>query len=206
MALWQRLLLQCRMSRRHGFSLWVRKIPEGGLGNPLQYSCLENPKDKAAEGLQSMGCKQLDMTERLSLQARVFHTLPAITNMQPPPPIINILHHGGTFVTINEPTLTYRNPPKSIVYFQFIFCCTFYGFGQTYQYNAMCPSSQNPPEYFRGPKNPLCSAYSSFPTQPLAPTYVLLSSQFCLSQNVVYLELHCLWSFQISLFHLVICI
>jgi len=35
----------------------------------------------------------------------------------------------------------------------------------------MCPSSRNPPEYFQGPKNPLCSAYSSFPTQPLAPTY-----------------------------------
>ena len=40
-----------------------------------------------------------------------------------------------------------------------------------YQYNGLNPSSQNPPEYFQVPKNPLCSAYSSFPTQPLAPTY-----------------------------------
>ena len=92
------------------------RSPEGGLGNPLQYSCLENPKDKGAEGPQSVGHKQVDMTERLSIQARAFHTPPAITNMQPPPPIINILHHGGTFVTINEPTLTYCNPPKSTVY------------------------------------------------------------------------------------------
>ena len=26
----------------------VRKIPRGGTGNPLQYSCLKNPMDKGA--------------------------------------------------------------------------------------------------------------------------------------------------------------
>ena len=26
-----------------GFDPWVRKMPWGGHGNPLQYSCLENP-------------------------------------------------------------------------------------------------------------------------------------------------------------------
>ena len=30
------------------FSPWVRKIPGGGHGNPLQYSCLENPVDRGA--------------------------------------------------------------------------------------------------------------------------------------------------------------
>ena len=34
---------QCR---RH--SPWVRKIPGEGNGNPLQYSCLENPMDGGA--------------------------------------------------------------------------------------------------------------------------------------------------------------
>jgi len=33
--------LQCRRS-------WVRKIPGVGNGNPLQYSCLENPMDRGA--------------------------------------------------------------------------------------------------------------------------------------------------------------
>ena len=28
---------------RPGFDPWVRKIPGEGPGNPLQYSCLENP-------------------------------------------------------------------------------------------------------------------------------------------------------------------
>ena len=37
--------------------------PEGGHGNPLQYSCLENPTDRGAGGLQSIGRKELDMTE-----------------------------------------------------------------------------------------------------------------------------------------------
>ena len=33
---------------RHGFDPWVGKSPGGGHGNPLQYSCLENPKDRGA--------------------------------------------------------------------------------------------------------------------------------------------------------------
>ena len=31
---------------RHRFVPWVRKVPGGEHGNPLQYSCLENPLDK----------------------------------------------------------------------------------------------------------------------------------------------------------------
>ena len=33
-------------SRRYRFDPWVRKIPGEGNGNPLQYSCLENPIDR----------------------------------------------------------------------------------------------------------------------------------------------------------------
>jgi len=38
----------CRRRKRCGFSTWVGKIPGGGNGNPLQYSCLENSKDRGA--------------------------------------------------------------------------------------------------------------------------------------------------------------
>ena len=31
------------------------RAPGGGHGNPLQYSCLENPTHRAAGGLQSIG-------------------------------------------------------------------------------------------------------------------------------------------------------
>ena len=33
---------------RLGFDPWVGKIPGGGHGSPLQYSCLENPMDRGA--------------------------------------------------------------------------------------------------------------------------------------------------------------
>ena len=33
----------------------LRRPPTGGNVNPLQYSCLGNPMDRAARGLQSMG-------------------------------------------------------------------------------------------------------------------------------------------------------
>ena len=40
------------------------RSPGGGPGNPLQYSCLENPMDRGAWWLQSMGFhKESDTTE-----------------------------------------------------------------------------------------------------------------------------------------------
>ena len=40
---WLRIRLQCK---RPGFDPWVRKIPGGEHGNPLQYSCLEKSMDR----------------------------------------------------------------------------------------------------------------------------------------------------------------
>ena len=41
-----------------------------GHGNPFQYSCLENPHgQKSLVGCSLWGCKELDMTERLSTAA-----------------------------------------------------------------------------------------------------------------------------------------
>ena len=34
--------------RETGFNPWVGKIPGEGNGNPLQFYCLENPKDRGA--------------------------------------------------------------------------------------------------------------------------------------------------------------
>ena len=41
---------------------WLGRSPRGGHGNPLQYSCLEKPMDRAACRLQSMGLQELGMT------------------------------------------------------------------------------------------------------------------------------------------------
>ena len=41
---------QCRKYRFHP---WVEKIPGEGNGNPLQYSCLRNPKDGGAQSVAS---------------------------------------------------------------------------------------------------------------------------------------------------------
>ena len=71
--------LQCRRPR---FDPWVEKSPGEGNGNPLQYSCLENPMDRRA---CPWGCKELDRTEWLtfiyilgaSLVAQMVKNLPA---------------------------------------------------------------------------------------------------------------------------------
>ena len=45
------------------------KSPGGGLGNCLQYSCLENPHgQRRLVGYSPWGCKESDMTERLSTE------------------------------------------------------------------------------------------------------------------------------------------
>ena len=38
---------QCRKCKRHRFNPWAGKIPRGGHGNLLQYSWLENLKDRS---------------------------------------------------------------------------------------------------------------------------------------------------------------
>ena len=38
------------------------RSPGEGNGNPLQYSCLENPTDRVARQLQSMGSQESDTT------------------------------------------------------------------------------------------------------------------------------------------------
>ena len=43
------------------------RSPGGGHGNPLQYSCLENPRGlRSQAGYSPWGCKQSDKTERPS--------------------------------------------------------------------------------------------------------------------------------------------
>ena len=45
---------------RCGFDPWVMKIPGGGRGNPLQYSCLERtPRTEEPGGLRSMGLQRV---------------------------------------------------------------------------------------------------------------------------------------------------
>ena len=41
--------------------------PGEGNGNPLQYSCLENPMDRGAWRATAHGLAELDRTERLTL-------------------------------------------------------------------------------------------------------------------------------------------
>ena len=49
------------------------RSPGEGNGNPLQYSCLGNLMDRGAWwGYSPWGCKELDMTEQLSLFKNIF--------------------------------------------------------------------------------------------------------------------------------------
>ena len=48
------------------------KSPGEGNGNPLQYSCLENPMDRSLAGYSLWGRKKSDTTERLTLLLSFF--------------------------------------------------------------------------------------------------------------------------------------
>ena len=47
---------------------WSGRSPGEGNGNPLQYSCLENPMERSLSGCSLWGHKELDMTERRTKQ------------------------------------------------------------------------------------------------------------------------------------------
>ena len=40
------------------------RSPGEGNGNPIQYSCLENPLDRGVEGCSLQGCKEFFLMER----------------------------------------------------------------------------------------------------------------------------------------------
>ena len=50
---------QCKRHKRQVFGPWAQKILGGGRGNPLQYSCLENPMTEEPGRLQSMGLQRV---------------------------------------------------------------------------------------------------------------------------------------------------
>ena len=57
---------QCRRHKRRGFHPWVGKILWRRKCNPLQYSCLENPRDRGAWwATKSMGLQRV-RTETLT--------------------------------------------------------------------------------------------------------------------------------------------
>ena len=58
---------QCRRWKRHGFNLWVKKIPWKMAWQPIPvFLSGESHGQRSLEGNSPRGCKQLDMTERLS--------------------------------------------------------------------------------------------------------------------------------------------
>ena len=51
----------------HGFDPWAGKIPGRGHGNPLQYSCLENPMEKVAWWATVHGVAESRRTQQSNL-------------------------------------------------------------------------------------------------------------------------------------------
>ena len=69
---------QCRRHKRPGFSLWVRKAPGEGNGNPLQCSCLRSPMDRGACGPEeSMGLQRVgdDSAHTCTLIVQISNTV-----------------------------------------------------------------------------------------------------------------------------------
>ena len=51
------------------------RFPGGGHGNPLQFSCLENPHEQMnLVGYSPWGSKELDVTDQLSMRYKTMYT------------------------------------------------------------------------------------------------------------------------------------
>ena len=90
-------------------------------------------------------------------------------------PVISISHWTGTLVSTDEPILTHHNHPKPVIYIRLHFW--YYTFNECRQmYNDMYLPLWSPPEYFPGPENSLCFAYSPYSLESLANTDLLIVS------------------------------
>ena len=49
--------------REAGSIPWLGRSPGGGNGNPLQYSCLDNPMDRGAQQATVHMVSEMDITE-----------------------------------------------------------------------------------------------------------------------------------------------
>ena len=73
----------------------LERSPRRGHGNPLQYSCLEDPHgQRSLEGYSPRRCKELDMTERL-------HSI-ALTKRQYSHPLSRIYFPSNHTETYNK--------------------------------------------------------------------------------------------------------
>ena len=67
-----------------GSTLGSRRSPGEGNGNPLQYSCLENPMDRETWWATVHDCKESDTTERLHNSNTILsQEIRKISNKQP---------------------------------------------------------------------------------------------------------------------------
>ena len=72
-------LLMAGDGRDCGFSPWAGRSPAEGNGNPLQYSCLENPIDRGAWWAALHGaCKGSDTSERVDMHTQA-PSLPGVS-------------------------------------------------------------------------------------------------------------------------------
>ena len=73
------------------------RSPGGGHGNPLQYSCLENPHgQRSLEGYSPWGRKELDRTERLSTAQSHLEAL-SLLFRKTPVSSASLSHHTSSF-------------------------------------------------------------------------------------------------------------
>ena len=110
---------QCRRHRDMGSIPGSRRSPGIGDGNPLQYSCLENPLDRGT--WQALGFSESDTTECLSMYA-CLHVITLCLILSGAASFLKWLHH-------------FTFPPVEFRFFQIL----------TNIYNCLCIVYHSPP-------------------------------------------------------------
>ena len=131
----------CLQCRRSGFDPWIRKIPGEWGGYPLQYSCLENPMDKAAYYWAS---QVVLLVKNLYDKARVTRGVGLIPVkmlwrqvQQPTPVLLPGESHGWRSLVDCSPWGRWGSDTTERLHFHFSLSCIGEGNGNPLQYSCL---------------------------------------------------------------------
>ena len=134
---------QCRRCKRQGFGPWVRKIPGGGPGSPLQCSCLENSMDRGAwQATHWVTKSQRRLKQLCTAQTALISSVQSLSRAWLFATPWTTAHQASLSISSSQSLLKLMSIELVTPSNHLILCCPFSSCPQSFPASGSFPSSQ----------------------------------------------------------------